>query len=265
MSHRRFLVVCLTASFALLSGCGESAPADDPNAAEIARLAKAVDELSASNQALRAEVRRQGRQLGTIGRDAASSTGSGAGIVARGGGSDAPSAGDTATPGDSSSADLTDDAETLHAAAIDSFAATDEGRAAIQKAAASEIAKREAQERRTFVSYSIGMFAQKVGLDERQTDDLQRIWKESLDGGVKLRKQFAELRELPEAKRAEARAEAMQFMRDLGRERSEKIADVLTPAQLELYEPTETEIVASLHGAPRGTRPRPGGERESAE
>jgi len=253
MSHHRTVAVLCVSLAVSLVGCGEAEPAEDPHAAEIARLADAVDRLAASQQALATDVRSQGRRLSSLSRDVATANDD---AMARSGGPDEPFVETPAAlPGAADASAALESDLTTGERAVDKLLATDAGRQAVQEAAAKEIAKRDAEERRTFVSFTIGTFARRAGLDERQTSEMQRIWKESLDGGDKLRQQFADMRKRPADKQPEARAAAMEFMRSLGRRRSEQLNDVLTPAQHELYAATDEEIVASLHGAPRRAAP----------
>ena len=141
--------------------------------------------------------------------------------------------------------------EQLTEEAVAAMLKTEPGRKAIQEATSQEIARREQKERRLYVSYQVGVFARKVGLDDRQTEQLQGIWKKSMDGGVELRKQFAAIGTLPESEREEARGMAMESMRNLGRERRESVREILSGEQIEKYETAEEEIVAGLHGGPR--------------
>jgi len=244
------LIACLLAAACTDAAAPERA---DPR---IAQLARDVETLRASNEALGKEVRRQARMLDGLGRDVMTLTG---GRRAPGpersgprGDLDAegPGAGVAAArePGDPAEEDV---GAATGEQAVDTLLASEQGRKAIEAAAARELEKREEQERRVFVSYTVGVFARKAGLDDHQTDELQRIWKESLDSGVELRKEFAALRELPEDERPEARARAMETMRALGRRRTESVRDLLSAEQLTLYEKTEDEIVAGLHGGPR--------------
>ncbi len=260
---RRFtLVVRSVAALALaavLAGCGDAAPGPDPNSAEFARLTKAIEGLAESNASLQTEVRRQARRIDALSRDAASKRAAPAPATTTG-----ALGGDPTEPvalgADQPLTSVDGEPILEDGATVGTILATEKGKQAIQKAAAVEIAKREAQDRRTFVSFSIGMFARKANLDERQTKELQGIWKRSLDNGVKLRAQFAEMRDLPESERPAAREKAMEFMRDLGRQRTEEVADLLDAGQLEMYETTETEIVAGLHGGSR----RPASESKEA-
>jgi len=232
------------------AACSEPAPAVDPRAGEIARLAQAVEDLRASEEELSREVRRQARQLASLGRvrpaPETRETGS-AGTSPTGiDDEDVP----TATRGTDAEIDAEQragpDAETV-AAVLDS----EPGQQAIRQAAEREVARREERERRLYVSYQVGVFARRAGLDERQTERLQEIWKGSLDRGVALREQFAAIGQLPESEREEARERAMQSMRDIGRERNERVAEILNGPQLEMYEQTEKEIVDGLHGGRR--------------
>jgi hypothetical protein len=244
----------------LVAGCGGSDPIEDSRSKEIARLTAAVEGLTASNENLGNELRRQARQLNGLSRDLAASRSASSGVsAALQGESDEESADEPPGP----TRDGVDQPSGEPAAGlggeseVDALLATEAGRKVIQKAAAKEIAKREERDRRTFVSYAIGVFARDAGLDEHQTRELQRIWKESLDGGAKLRKQFAAVGALPEGEREAGRAKAMESMRDLGRRREEQVSKLLTAEQLDAYEKTEEEIVASLHGRPSMPSSRP--------
>ena len=73
-----------------------------------------------------------------------------------------------------------------------------------------------------------------------------------------LRQDFAALRELPEDERPTAREKVMQTMREIGRDRNDAIASLLTQSQLEQYEPVEDEIVEAMHGGPRRAPPARG-------
>jgi hypothetical protein len=245
----KLTIIAFTA--VLVAGCGDAAPTEDPRDAHIAQLTQAVEELAASNEALGKEVRRQGRLLDGTARVSPIRGHSQAGAVSAqepqvetdGTGARDTSAGATPTSGS--------DDEVITESAMDALLETETGQKAIAKATAAEIERREAKDRRLFVSYQVGRFARSAGLDSEQTRKLQGIWKTSMDGGVELRKQFAAIGKLPEAARETARTEAMQSMRELGRVRRDSVGEVLNEEQLGLYEAAEEEIVSGLHGGSR--------------
>jgi len=231
----------------LVAGCGDPAPTEDARDARLDALTQAVEELTASNAALGNEVRRQGRQL--AGRDRVTlrhPAGGAEPVHAAPVGHGAPIAADATT----ATAPVAED-QPVAEGAMDALLETETGRKAIAQATAREIERREAKDRRLFVSYQVGRFARSAGLDDEQTRKLQSIWKTSMDGGVELRKQFAAIGKLPESERESARAGAMQSMRELGRKRRESVGEVLNVDQLELYGKAEEEIVAGLHGGSR--------------
>lgn len=250
MSPRSLLAVTTLALCVV--GCGDPAPAEDPQDRQIADLVRAVEGLNASNEELAKEVRRQGRELADLsgGRSSRLRPAVEVTSAAAAGDDGAEGASDAlATPGAMSRSQVGEEA--MNPEIVDAVLQSETGQKAIQEATSREIERREAKDRRLFVSYEVGRFAQRAGLDERQSKELQQIWKTSMDGGVELRKQFAAIGALPEAERQAARAAAMETMRDLGRQRRESVRELLNDEQFELYEPAEEKIVAGLHGAPR--------------
>lgn len=250
MAHRSLLVCSLT--IALAAGCGDPAPAANPAAEQAAENAKAIVDLRDAVRDLRAEIRRQDRRLAGVGDDVASMA-----LEAPAGA--APAEAVSGTPSVAAAGADVPPSEGLAVgeAAVRALLETDAGRQAIEKAAARELARRQDEERRTFVSYTVGVFAQSVGLDETRTSELQRIWKDSLDAGSTLRERFSSLRALPEADQPAAREKAMEFMRDIGRKRNEEIRLLLSEEQYARYGDTEKEILGSLHGGPRTAPARP--------
>jgi outer membrane murein-binding lipoprotein Lpp len=254
MPHRTPLAVTTLASVTLasvilgltLAACGDPAPVTNPNDARIAELTRAVEDLAAANESLAKEVRQQGRRLADLSGGRASRVGT------------MPEGSPALAPADATSPEspaisagaLAEDSP-IGAETVDAVLRSDSGQKAIQEAASREIERREQKDRRLFVSYEVGRFARSAGLDDTQTEQLQAIWKTSMDGGVELRKQFAAIGKLPEAERQAARGAAMQTMRDLGAKRRESVRELLNEEQWALYEPAEEKIVAGLHGAPR--------------
>lgn len=262
MGSRTTIALAATGTLLVLAaGCGGSDEADARRDAEIARLADAVEELTAANERLGEAVLRQNRQLASLARDlsaraaapgrVAAGEGGVEGIDGGFGSEELPAAAGTAAAG-------ADAAAAADEGAVETILATEAGKKALQQAAAAEVARRETEERRTFVSFTIGRFARDVGLDERETDELQAIWKDSLDRGVELRRDFAALRALPEAERPAAREKVMETMRAIGRDRNERVAALLTTEELTKYEPVEDEIVEAMHGGPRRSAPARG-------
>ena len=239
------------------ASCSGDAGGDDE------RLRSEVAELRGDVADLRTELQRQERQIASLSRSRAVAGGghgrARAGNAAAGQPTaDGPDAIGSATAPDGTVDTASGDQETsaTHDPALTERAATalletEVGRKAIQAATAAELARRQDKERRLAVSYQVGMFARNAGLDDRQTKDLQAIWKRSLDEGAALRATFAKIAQLPEAERERARDDAMETMRGLGRSRRENVADLLTPDQMEQYEKVDEEIVRGLHGAPR--------------
>lgn len=243
-----------------VAGCGDVDPGAAERDAKLDRLVAAVEDLNAAQRDLAEAVRRQNRHIATLGRGLAIDGTAGAvdgpsGSTEAGSGAESGgAAGDTGQPADGADIATT-------AAAVERVLASDAGQRAIARAAEAEAERRETEERRTFVSFTIARFARDAGLDERQTDALQAIWKDSLDAGATLRRDFAALRDVPEADRPAAREALMETMRSIGRSRNERIGALLTQTQQERYQPVEQEIMEAMHGAPRRPPARAGGGR----
>lgn len=245
MPTRTATALALTLAATLCGACGDAVTTNDPRDAQIAQLTRAVDDLTAANEALGEEVKRQGRQLASLGRVRAPRS-----ELRNRPALEEDDAGGMEEVDHPAPAIAADD-ELVTEEAVAALLETEPGRKAIAAATSAEIARREQKERRLYVSYQVGVFAREAGLDERQTEQLQSIWKKSMDGGVELRKEFAAIGKLPESQREEARAKAMESMRSLGRERRESVREIMSGEQLEKYEVAEEEIVAGLHGGPR--------------
>ena len=60
--------IALTLAALLFTACSDAGPTDDPRNAQIADLTRAVEDLTAANEELGQELRRQGRQLAGLSR-----------------------------------------------------------------------------------------------------------------------------------------------------------------------------------------------------
>lgn len=247
MTSRITGALAVAGALLALGACGEPQGTTTAQDEKLNRLVAAVEDLTAAQRDLAETVRRQNRHLSTLGREMAIQGPDGGAVAA----DPTSPEGGVSTAGAGAVGSGADAAETAAAGAVERVLASEAGRQAIERAAAAEVERRETQERRTFVSFTIGRFARDAGLDERQTDALQSIWKDSLDQGVELRREFAALREVPEAERPAAREKVMETMRAIGRDRNERIGALLTQTQLEQYGPVEDEIVEAMHGGPR--------------